>query len=64
LRKFTVSYGRTVNLGQYESARFDFSMEFYVDSTDPGEAWEMVREQVERQVEKLKEARYGEAGDG
>jgi len=55
--KFTVSYGRTVNLMHYEIARFGLSMEFPRDEMPIDEAFELVKAEVEKQIKKLWEAR-------
>ena len=58
--KFTVSYGRTVNLGNYESARIDLSVEFWRDEVDINQAFEEVMREVHYRVADLVRARYGE----
>ncbi len=49
--KGTVSYGITVNLGNYNSQRFDATFEFYLDEMTYPEAFEYVKKQVEQQRE-------------
>ena len=55
--KFTVTYGKTVNLGNYESARIDLSYEFRRDEMDPEEAFLLVKTKVDYWEKELKEAR-------
>ena len=52
--KISVSYGKTINLGNYESLRLDASMEVDTTSADYNQeyarAWEEVRKQVDNQT--------------
>lgn len=61
VKQISVSYGRTINLGNFESARFDCSMTADledVENTNEAalELWEQARDQVKGQVEHLLEA--------
>lgn len=55
--KFTISYGKTINLRNFESARIDFSYEFIRDEMDPEEAYLLVKVKVDEWEKQLKEAR-------
>lgn len=51
--KFTVGYGRTVNLRNNESVRFDLTIEFNKEMTTIEDAWMVVKTQVDHQIKKL-----------
>jgi len=51
--KFTASYERKVNLGNYENATLGVSMEFDTDRTPPSAALEEVMGIVEEKVPML-----------
>ena len=52
--KFTVTYGKTVNTGNYESEKYVLSQEFYKDECDIGWAFHESREMVEVQIKEGK----------
>lgn len=56
-RKITVAFGYTVNLGNYESARVDYSMEVVASASDidlrASEAMEKCKAFVRTQVKSL-----------
>lgn len=48
--KFIVTYGRTVNLGNYNSEKLTLSMEYDKDLHDIEEAFEEVRQKVMQEL--------------
>jgi hypothetical protein len=51
--KFTVSYSRKVNLGQYEMASLSLEMEFDTEKITPQDAFNQVMEIVEDKAKSL-----------
>lgn len=51
--KFTVSFGMTINRGNYNSVRLDLSKEFYADEQEESTAFAYVKDLVEKEAEKL-----------
>lgn len=51
--KFTVSFGMTINRGNYNSVRLDLSKEFYTDEQEESTAFEYVKDLVEKEAEKF-----------
>ena len=52
MRKFEISYSRTVNLGNYESARLELREEFDADNISRGDAYRIVKKFVEAKCNK------------
>ena len=52
--KFTVTYGRTVNTGNYESEKYVLSQEFYKDECAIDWAFHESQELVEAQIKEGK----------
>jgi len=48
--KFTVTYTRTVNMGNYESEKYGLSKEFYRGECSVEEAFTRVKREVDRMV--------------
>lgn len=52
--KARVTYGLTLNLGNYQSARIEYSFEYYLDELEPQHAFARARKAVEEQAEAQK----------
>jgi len=48
--KFTVTYGKTVNIGNYESEKYGLSQEFYEGECTVERAFEIVIRDVENVI--------------
>ena len=48
--KFTVSYSKTVNIGNYESEKYTLSEEYYTGTISVEEAFAKVKEAVEQMI--------------
>ena len=51
--KFTVTYLKTVNMGNYNSEKFGVSKEYYMGETDVDDAFDEVRYLVNSTVNKI-----------
>ena len=48
--KFTITYSKTMNIGNYESEKYTLSQEFYVGDISQQGAMELVRQLVEGMI--------------
>ncbi len=49
-KKFTVTYTKTVNLGNYESEKIELTMEYDREGIHPVEAYDEVKHYVESMI--------------
>jgi len=53
-----VSYGRTVNIGNYNTVRIEFGKEFYLDESDHDEELRKLAEKLNENIKKSGIARF------
>lgn len=53
--KISISRGITINLGNYESARFDYGIEFNSDLYDEDEMLETIEQALKNQIKAFRE---------
>lgn len=57
-KKFTISYGRTINLGNFNSERIEMSQEFDVGEISPMDAFKLVRAETAKMAKAADDERH------